>query len=265
MRARNIKPGFFTNELLGTYDPIISLFFAGLWCLADKDGILEDRPLRIKAELFPYREGLDINGYLTVMERDGFLYRYEVDGVKYIQIHNFTKHQNPHHTEKPKGFPKPKQPQCATGKQSLTPLNNGELTVTTRTDSLIPDSLIQEKPPVENPQAAPRVIRKKTPVTLKTFIAECKTKSELPIPEGDPIFNNAERENIPTEFLHLCWLEFRDQHLTVRGSKKQADWRATFRSCVRGNWYRLWFTNADGVVVLSSNGNAAKLRHRDAA
>ena len=48
-RARNIKPSFFTNELLGTEDPMVSLTFAGLWCLADKEGILEDRPLRIKA------------------------------------------------------------------------------------------------------------------------------------------------------------------------------------------------------------------------
>ncbi len=75
-RARNIKPSFFTNELLGTEDPMVSLTFAGLWCLADKEGILEDRPLRIKAELFPYRENLDVNGYLTVLQRLGFIHRY---------------------------------------------------------------------------------------------------------------------------------------------------------------------------------------------
>ncbi len=65
MRARNIKPGFFKNEHLGTADPIVALLFEGLWLLADRDGRLEDRPLRIKAEIFPYREGLDINGSLT--------------------------------------------------------------------------------------------------------------------------------------------------------------------------------------------------------
>jgi hypothetical protein len=156
-RARNIKPGFFTNELLGTYEPIISLLFAGLWCLADKHGILEERPLRIKAELFPYREGLDINGYLTVLERDAFLTRYEVDGVRYVQINNFEKHQSPHHTEKAKGYPHPtKHTQGNQGKCVLTPLNNGERTVSERSDSLIPDSLIPEEPP-----SAP-VVREKT-------------------------------------------------------------------------------------------------------
>ena len=133
-RARNIKPSFFTNEVLGTLDPIICLLFSGLWCLADKEGILEDRPLRIKAELFPYRDGLDINGYLTVLERHEFIVRYVVDGKGYIQVVNFDKHQHPHHTEKPKGFPKPQ------AKQSLTPLDNG----CTPSDSLIPDSLIPD-------------------------------------------------------------------------------------------------------------------------
>lgn len=148
-RSRNIKPGFFTNELLGTYDPMISLLFAGLWCLADKDGILEDRPLRIKAELFPYREGLDVNGYLTVLERDAFLTRYEVAGVKYIQINNFAKHQSPHHTEKPKGYPKQQAEQGAPSKPVLTPLSNGESKVPERSDSLIPDSLIPDS--LQNP------------------------------------------------------------------------------------------------------------------
>ena len=136
-RARNIKPSFFTNEVLGTLDPIIGMTFIGLWCLADKDGILEDRPLRIKAELFPYREGLDVNGYLTVLARTGFVHRYVVDGIGYIQIINFEKHQHPHHTEKAKGFPKP---QGIPSEQVLTPLNNG----VTPSDSLIPDSLIPD-------------------------------------------------------------------------------------------------------------------------
>ena len=144
-RSRNIKPGFFTNEILGTLDPIIGMTFVGLWCLADKKGRLEDRPLRIKAELFPYREGLDVIGYLTVLEQSGFIERYEVDGVRYIQVTNFEKHQSPHHTEKPRGYP-PKPAQHK-GRRDLTvkpPLDDGKSQVPTRSDSLIPDSLIPD-------------------------------------------------------------------------------------------------------------------------
>lgn len=140
-RARNIKPSFFTNELLGTEDPMVSLTFAGLWCLADKDGILEDRPLRIKAELFPYRENLDVNGYLTVLQRLGFIHRYVVNGVGYLQVINFEKHQCPHHTEKSKKYPKYHDVKDLTVK---APLSNGEKQVPTRSDSLIHDSLIPD-------------------------------------------------------------------------------------------------------------------------
>ena len=148
-RARNIKPSFFTNELLGTEDPMVSLTFAGLWCLADKMGVLEDRPLRIKAELFPYRDSLDVNGYLTVLARLGFIVRYRNEGKRFIQVKNFRKHQSPHHTEKAKGFPFPND------SNSLILADNGYETVEDalphsgyqvpeRSDSLIPDSLIPD-------------------------------------------------------------------------------------------------------------------------
>jgi hypothetical protein len=112
-----------------------------LWCLADKEGILEDRPLRIKAELFPYRENLDVNGYLTVLQRLGFIHRYVVNGVGYLQVINFEKHQCPHHTEKSKKYPKYHDVKDLTVK---SPLSNGEKQVPTRSDSLIHDSLIPE-------------------------------------------------------------------------------------------------------------------------
>lgn len=145
-RARNIKPAFFTNELLGTEDPIIALTFVGLWCLADKVGILEDRPLRIKAELFPYRESLDVNGYLSVLARLGFIVRYENEGRRLIQVCNFRKHQSPHHTEKAKGFPFHNDPKSLivtdNGYETVKEQgSDGEHQVTERSDSLIPDSL----------------------------------------------------------------------------------------------------------------------------
>lgn len=136
-RARNIKPSFFTNEVLGQLEPIACLLFIGLWTLADRDGILEDRPLRIKAELFPYREKLDVNRYLTDLERLDFIMRYSHESGKFIYVKNFSKHQNPHNTEKAKGFPKPPE---LPGKLALTPLDNGY----SPADSLIPDSLIPD-------------------------------------------------------------------------------------------------------------------------
>jgi hypothetical protein len=122
MRARNIKPGFFKNEILGTMDPLAQLLFAGLWCMADKAGRLKDIPVRIRAEIFPYRESLDVNGYLTVLQRSGFITRYEVAGERFIEIHNFNKHQHCHHTEKASTLP------GAPTNQAVSD-SNGDLTV----------------------------------------------------------------------------------------------------------------------------------------
>ena len=104
-RARNIKPALFKNEVLGVADPIATLLFVGLWTLADRRGILEDRPLRIKAEVFPYREGIDADGLLAWLDKHDFIQRYEVDGKACIQINNFEKHQNPHKNEEPSELP----------------------------------------------------------------------------------------------------------------------------------------------------------------
>lgn len=159
MRARNIKPGIFKNEVLGTRDPLLTIIFEGLWCEADKEGRLEDRPLRLKAEILPYRENIDFNGYLTELSRLGFIQRYEVDNNPYIQVLNFKKHQNPHHTEKDSTIPPIEK---AVSKTEVIP-DNCPLTVISQVyhgvltdplllipDSLIPDSLIPDSTSQKN-------------------------------------------------------------------------------------------------------------------
>lgn len=98
MRSRNIKPAFFKNEVLAEQNPYLRLLYIGLWCLADKQGLIENRPKRIKAELFPYEE-IDINGYLTVMQRLDHVRVFGDDTNEYLYVVNFLKHQRPHHTE----------------------------------------------------------------------------------------------------------------------------------------------------------------------
>lgn len=149
-RARNIKPGIFKNELLGVADPLLTVLFTGLWCLADKRGRLEDRPLRIKAEIFPYREIAPpvFNGYLTDLARLWFISRYVVDSIPIIQVISFEKHQHPHHTEKESDLPENPNKSIGCHLTVKPPLADGELTDTLRLipdslniDSLIPDSL----------------------------------------------------------------------------------------------------------------------------
>lgn len=105
-RARTIKPAFFRNEVLATITAHARLLFIGLWCLADRRGLLEDRPARIRADVFPY-EAVEIESLLSELtsykDEDGtpaFIERYTVNGRRFIRIVNFARHQYPNVKEK---------------------------------------------------------------------------------------------------------------------------------------------------------------------
>jgi hypothetical protein len=117
-RARNIKPSFFKNELLAEMDAFDRLLFVGLWCLADREGRIEDRPKRIKMELFPC-DGYDVDAGLANLEKHGFVTRYQAGEVAVVAVVNFHKHQTPHGTEK----------------DSELPDENGDLTINERTSN----------------------------------------------------------------------------------------------------------------------------------
>jgi len=151
MRSRNIKPGFFKNEELAELPPEARLLYIGLWCLADREGRLEDRPKRIKAEIFPY-ENRNVDALLSKLEEAGFIHRYKPDvqleclnGCSgYISIPKFRLHQNPHRNEKPSEIPAP-------GDFAKLREDSGTSTQALR---LIPSSLIPSShtPPIVPPK-----------------------------------------------------------------------------------------------------------------
>jgi hypothetical protein len=98
-RARSIKPGFFRNADLTDVPFEGRLLFIGLWTMADRAGRMEDRPKQIKMELFP-ADDVDCDLLLDLLASIGMIERYNVNGTKYLQVNNFSKHQNPHKDEK---------------------------------------------------------------------------------------------------------------------------------------------------------------------
>lgn len=105
-RSRTLKPGFFTNEDLAECSMAARIVYAGLWCIADREGRLEDRPKRIKALVLPH-DCLDMNDLLVELESHKFITRYESDGVKCISINKFRAHQTPHPKEAKSELPPP--------------------------------------------------------------------------------------------------------------------------------------------------------------
>ena len=106
MRARNIKPGFYKNEDLAECDMAARLLFSGLWCMADREGRMEYRPKRIKAELLPY-DNCNVEKLIKQLEGKGFVFVYEVEGKKYLSIPTFKQHQNCHVREPASTVPAP--------------------------------------------------------------------------------------------------------------------------------------------------------------
>lgn len=143
MRARNIKPSITKNEDLAELPFEARLLFSWLPMMADWQGRMEDRPKRIKAELFPY-DNVDVDQLLTELHRKSFITRYEIENRgKFIWIINFSKHQHPHKQErlKPSEIP-PFSPESKINidngtNSDVKPFDNGK----SRADSLnlIPD------------------------------------------------------------------------------------------------------------------------------
>lgn len=149
-RARNIKPGFFTNDVLADIPALGRLLFVGLWTIADRAGRLEDRVKKIKAKVLPY-DDCDVDCLLSILDARGFIHRYVVGDNHYIQICKWDAHQNPHVKENDSLIPAPDQHQMMTV-PGMMPVP--ELTGTGPADSLnlIPDPL-NRIPDSLNPEA----------------------------------------------------------------------------------------------------------------
>lgn len=94
-RIRTIKPEFPQSESMGRVSREARLCFILLWTLADDAGRLRGNSRMLASLLYPYDDDAAkrIGGWLSELERENCLVRYEVDGNQYIQIANWLIHQ----------------------------------------------------------------------------------------------------------------------------------------------------------------------------
>jgi len=114
-RIRTIKPEFFVHE--GLYDlehetklPV-RVAFAGLWCVADREGRFVWRPRTLKVAILPH-DVVEFDAVLEALERGRFVRRYEVDGVQYGVIDTLKIHQVINQREAASAIPAPPAPEC---------------------------------------------------------------------------------------------------------------------------------------------------------
>lgn len=105
-RIRSLKPDFFFDEETATLHPDAQLLLLGLSTQADRDGRLEDRPVRLKAALFPYRD-VDVEARLADLVGAGAIVRYEANGKRCIALVHWERDQKPHPKETSLDLPEP--------------------------------------------------------------------------------------------------------------------------------------------------------------
>jgi hypothetical protein len=207
-RSRNIKPGFFRNADLVELPVETRLLFIGLWGLADREGRMSDRPKQIKMEIYP-ADSFDVDDMLGQLHRAKFIERYTVNEINYIQIVNFTKHQNPHRDEKASTIPAP----CLHGANTVA-------------IGLIPDSLLLKPETLPSGESGCKSPREPEPETLPPARAGLTTKSQI-VDDFEPDVANAR-----TALSHSLDLAAERERFVAHyqaSGEWRANWQAQFR------------------------------------
>ena len=257
-RSRNIKPGFFKNEQLAECSPLSRILFAGLWCLADREGRLEDRPKRIRAEVLPYDDG-SVDEMLNELQTAGFILRYSKENQQFIQVVNFGKHQNPHCKEQASLIPAPDIYHASTVQ---APDEHGSSTEVAR---LIPDSL--------NPTTAMSPAGDPLSCPVEEIVS--LYHEAMPTNPRCKILNQSRRGAIKARWLEASGLVCKPFGYKTRADGLEA-WRTFFETCNESEFLTGRATPQQGKppfladidFLMSPNGFAKCLEnkyHREAA
>lgn len=94
-RIRSIKPEFPHSESMGSVSRESRLLFILLWTVADDAGRLRGNSRMLASLLFPYDDDAKdlIEGWLTELETEGCVQRYQVGRDSYLEICNWLNHQ----------------------------------------------------------------------------------------------------------------------------------------------------------------------------
>ena len=95
-RIRTVKPELFQHEALFDLEEEtrlpVRLAFIGLFTLADREGRFKWRARALKLGCLPY-DDVDFSRVLDALVTRGFIRKYQVQGVDYGSIVNFSRHQ----------------------------------------------------------------------------------------------------------------------------------------------------------------------------
>ncbi len=91
-RIRTIKPEFWVDDVMVELSFQTRLFFIGLWNFADDEGFIEDKPKRLKMQIFP-AESEPVDDSLSALVEGGRLLEYVSDEGPLLKVANWEHHQ----------------------------------------------------------------------------------------------------------------------------------------------------------------------------
>jgi hypothetical protein len=110
-RIRNIKPEFYSHEELNDLENNFSelrpmLVFSGLWNQCEFSGVFLWSPRKLKLAILPFVD-FDIEKSLILLEKHGFISRFQNEEKVYGHVVNFAKYQAISGSEKSNGLKYP--------------------------------------------------------------------------------------------------------------------------------------------------------------
>jgi len=111
-RIRSVKPGFLKHELLQDLEdkhPALRpmLTYLGLWLVADREGCFEWRPRQLHLDILAFLP-CRMEESLVLLQKHGFIRKYEAEGKAYGWIPTFKRHQ------RISGYEAVQSPRCPT-------------------------------------------------------------------------------------------------------------------------------------------------------
>lgn len=91
-----IDPNFWIDEKLGRLKREARLMFMGCISQSDDEGRLQGHTALLKSLIFPYDSDItlqEVEEWLSDLNNEKLILRYEVENQKFIEISNFAKHQ----------------------------------------------------------------------------------------------------------------------------------------------------------------------------
>ena len=104
-------------------------------------------------------------------------------------------------------------------------------------------------------KSSPPPASKKT--QLKTYLKNCEQSDVDPIPGDSIVFKNADKLELPYEFVLVGWEHFKNHWLSKNACK--ADWVATFNNCLKADGYGAYQRNSQSEWYLTTKGKNTQI------